>query len=490
MKILTFVQEHPHRPQSSLFEPTLRCYHERIEGRDLRHPRRLPRSPSLFRRSTTRWQVYAKKARFGTSESATRADASEKSRPARTRALRPRSSDDLEGKIQRVKSGTLDPREAGCLDAERIPITQHVEDYVRGLEAKGCVPEHVDGVQKRLAWFLEETKITRLSQLRPSLVTTALKTLRDAARSDRTVSHYCAALKSFSRWAWKDRRTREDLLGGPGEAEDRDGEQAGRPVSRASRPTGHHDPDGEVPAWDDRRGSVLAVRAGDLHRLASIRIAVTHSRVVQPGRHPARSSPFPAATPRTADDAIQPLPSHVIPALRSWLATKPSMTPLFPPDRNSSLMIKADLKAAGIPADDFDFHGLRHCYVSQIVQTGASVKDAMELARHSDADLTFNRYAHTRLEELSRVVDKLPDLWEKCGKGDGLSVDHKSKSGKGNAIHQEPLTPDFPTHSLWEESGKPIFSHTLPTSGVSKGPDGTVGKNPRNAPRSVPTSPV
>ena len=65
---------------------------------------------------------------------------------------------DLEGKIQRVKAGTLDPREAGCLDAERIPITQHMEEYVRGLEAKGCVPEHVDGVQKRLAWFLEESQ--------------------------------------------------------------------------------------------------------------------------------------------------------------------------------------------------------------------------------------------------------------------------------------------------------------------------------------------
>ena len=118
---------------------------------------------------------------------------------------------DLEGKIQRVKAGVLDPREAGCLDAERIPITQHVEEYVQELDAKGCVEGHVDGVRKRLTWFLEETKITRLSQLRPSLVDTALKTLRDAGKSDRTVSHYCAALKSFSRWAKKDRRTREDL---------------------------------------------------------------------------------------------------------------------------------------------------------------------------------------------------------------------------------------------------------------------------------------
>src|SRR5271157_1928386 len=145
---------------------------------------------------------------------------------------------DLESKTHRVKAGVLDPREAGCLDAERIPITQHVEKYVQGLDAKGCVEGHVDGVRKRLTWFLEETKITRLSQLRPSLATTALKTLRHAGRSDRT-------------------------------------------------------------------------------------------NVALPGRDT-----------KNSDDAIQPLPAHVIPALRSWLATKPSLTPLFPPDRTSALMIR------------------------------------------------------------------------------------------------------------------------------------------------------
>ena len=91
-------------------------------------------------------------------------------------------------------------------------------------------------------------------------------------------------------------------------------------------------------------------------------------------------------------------------------------------------MIRADLKAAGIPSDAYDLHSPRHCFVSQIVQCGGSVKDSMELARHHDADLTFDRHAHTRLEDLSKVVDRLPDLW---------------------------------------------VSHTLPTSAVSEGPNGT-----------------
>src|SRR5271157_318569 len=73
---------------------------------------------------------------------------------------------DLESKTQRIKAGVLDPREADALDAERIPISQHVADYIQNLEAKGYVPEHVVNVRIRLQWFLEETKITRLSQLR------------------------------------------------------------------------------------------------------------------------------------------------------------------------------------------------------------------------------------------------------------------------------------------------------------------------------------
>ncbi len=396
---------------------------------------------------------------------------------------------DLEGKVQRIKAGVLDPREAGCLDAERIPITQHIEDYVRGLEAKGCVPGHVDGVQKRLAWFLEETTITRLSQLRPSLVTTALKTLRDAARSDRTVNHYCAALKSFSRWAWKDRRTREDLLADlerpkivtENKRAALTPEQAARLVTTTRTGKFRRGMTGEDRSWLYALAIYTGLRRSELQSLTpeSFHLDATPPNVALPGRDT-----------KNSDDATQPLPSHVIPALRAWLESKPSMTPLFPPDRNSALMIRADLRACSIPSDKFDFHGLRHCYVSQIVQTGASVKDCMELARHSDADLTFNRYAHTRLKDLSRIVDKLPNLWEECGKGDGLSIEPKSKAGKGDATHQESLASDFPTHGLWEESGKPYFSHTLPTSGVSSGPNGTIEntvKHGPNASRVVPS---
>ena len=79
-------------------------------------------------------------------------------------------------------------------------------------------------------------------------------------------------------------------------------------------------------------------------------------------------------------------------------------------EHNTAPMIRADLKAAGIPSDAYDLHSPQHCFASQIVQCGGSVKDSMELARHHHADLTFGRHAHSRLEDLSKIVDRLPDL--------------------------------------------------------------------------------
>ncbi len=336
---------------------------------------------------------------------------------------------DLEGKIQRVKAGTLDPREAGCLDAERIPITQHVQDYVAGLVAKDRVADHVSCVKKRLEWFLEETKVTRLSQLQPCVADIALKALRDAGKADRTISHHVTTLKAFSRWLRKNKRTREDLLADldrPKVVTERKRlpltpEQAARLVTTTKGSKVRRGMTGEDRSWLYTLAIYTGLRRSELQSLTpeSFNLDASPPIVSLPGRDT-----------KNSDDATQPLPCHVIPALRCWLAAKPSLTPLFPRDRNSALMIRADLEAAGIPADDYDFHGLRHCYVSQIVQSGASVKDCMELARHHDADLTFGRYAHTRLEDLSRVVNQLPDLW-----------------------------------------GRP--SHTLPTSAVSKGPNGS-----------------
>ena len=315
----------------------------------------------------------------------------------------------LEDKVSGIKLGTLDPRAADARDAERLPITEHVNAYVRNLEAKGRCPEHVQGVRKRLAWFLEETMIKRLSQLKPEVADLALATLRAAGRSDQTVKHYATTLKSFSQWLKKNRRTTTDLL------DDLDRPEIITAAERVALPpeltarlieTTRQRPrrrgmSGEDRSWLYALAAITGLRRGELQSLTPESFSLD-------GNPPVVS--LPGRATKNRKDAVQPLPSHVVPALRSWLASKPVERSLWPPSENTALMIRADLKAAGIAPEPYCFHSLRHTYITAIDRCGGSVKDSMELARHHDPELTFNRYAHTRLADLSKVVDRIPDL--------------------------------------------------------------------------------
>ena len=57
-----------------------------------------------------------------------------------------------------------------------------------------------------------------------------------------------------------------------------------------------------------------------------------------------------------------------------------------------------------------DFHALRTTYITLVVKSGASVKEAQELARHSDPKLTMNVYTKLGVHDLAGALDRLPSL--------------------------------------------------------------------------------
>ena len=78
-------------------------------------------------------------------------------------------------------------------------------------------------------------------------------------------------------------------------------------------------------------------------------------------------------------------------------------------------MLRVDLKAAGIPYRDeagryFDFHALRHHFITWLAQSGVHPKDAQALARHSTITLTMDRYSHTGIRDMNAALAKLPEL--------------------------------------------------------------------------------
>ena len=103
-----------------------------------------------------------------------------------------------------------------------------------------------------------------------------------------------------------------------------------------------------------------------------------------------------------------------------YLTDRPTGQPVWPGNwaDNAADMLRIDLDTAGVtyvvegPAGPLyaDFHSLRHSFISLLDKSGASLKVAMQLARHSDPKLTMARYGRAQLHDLGQAVDRLPSL--------------------------------------------------------------------------------
>ena len=79
-------------------------------------------------------------------------------------------------------------------------------------------------------------------------------------------------------------------------------------------------------------------------------------------------------------------------------------------------MLRSDLEAAGIEFETeegvFDFHALRHTFLTRLAKSGIPPKMAQMLARHSTITLTMDRYAHVTLHDQTTALESLPSLPE------------------------------------------------------------------------------
>src|SRR5262249_17816944 len=129
-----------------------------------------------------------------------------------------------------------------------------------------------------------------------------------------------------------------------------------------------------------------------------------------------------AANAKNGRAAVQPLPPDVAGLLRDYLRDKPAGRPVWPgtwyADGDAAEMLRIDLEAAGVPyaveGPDgplyADFHALRHSYIALLDRSGATLKEAMQLARHSDPKLTMAVYGRAQLHDLGEAVHRLPPL--------------------------------------------------------------------------------
>jgi integrase len=232
----------------------------------------------------------------------------------------------------------------------------------------------------------------------------------------RTSNHYLAAVKGFTRWLVKDRRAAYDPLAC---LSSQNADADLRVVRRALEPA-------------DFAALLEAARAGKTYRgLAGPDRAALYTLAAHTGF---RASELASLTPASFDFTapsvtveaafskhrrkdVQPLRPDVAAILREYVRGRPAQAPLWPGawTDDGALMLRHDLGRAGIPFLDgqgrsYDFHALRHQFISDLVAAGVHPKDAQVLARHSTITLTMNRYAHVRPANLHAALDKLPAL--------------------------------------------------------------------------------
>ena len=324
-------------------------------------------------------------------------------------------------------------------DANGKVIDGHLADFHASLHAKSTTEKHADLVQSRIVTILDLCNAKQPSQLVPSAVQAAIASLRDGEDnlSLQTCNHYLRAIKQFSRWLWRDGRLREDplahLVGFNVQLDRRHDrraltdEELARLIEAAEKGPLRLSMSGPERAVLYQLAVGTGFRANELRSLTSESFNLDADPPIVT---------IEAAYSKHRRRDEQPIRRDLADLLRPWLKGKPAEEPVFRlPDKVFKLM-QADLAAArdawlkDAKTDKerqererstflayrdgggrvADFHALRHTYISRLVASGANIKVAQELARHSTPTLTLGRYAHVQLLDRTRALDALPSL--------------------------------------------------------------------------------
>lgn len=311
----------------------------------------------------------------------------------------------------------------GLLDAKTVagkkPLAQHVDDFVASLRSAGLSPDYVDPVDARVRRLVELSGFQSISDISGATVQDALAKLKTngsagmkkADGSDktsrglgqRTLNHYLAAFKQFTRWMVTEGRTYKNSL-----AHLKAG-NANLDIRRERREVSE---DELVKLLDaTEKGSTLFGLTGEQRRKLYLVAVSTGLRAKEcssltPCHFDLNSDPptvrIDATDEKSRRGDVLPIPSDLVTMLRPWLATIEPDAKLWPGDwatkRRGSKMMIADLKQAGIAYRDddgqqADFHALRHTYLSRLGRSGASPKAMQRLARHTPSN---SRSAVTR----------------------------------------------------------------------------------------------
>ena len=325
----------------------------------------------------------------------------------------------LEREAAQRKTGLID-RHA---EHRKRPLSEHLEEWEQALIAKGTTPHHATVQRTRAGAVLDGCGFRFWPEISASKAQEFVADLRKDAKdkrgiSPRTANAYLQAVKQFGNWMVRDDRAPDSPLVNLS----RYNEKTDR--RRVRRALTEKECEGLLAAAEAGpvRYGVSGHDRATLYRIAlGTGLRANEIRQLTAGDFALDATP-PTVTVKACyskhrREDVQPILPSLAAILRDHFRDSGDAEAAFlmPEKTNVARMLRADLKAAGIPNRDrsghvVDFHALRHSYISLMARAGVAPKVLMDLARHSDINLTMGYYSHTVVSDRAEALTALPDL--------------------------------------------------------------------------------
>ena len=311
----------------------------------------------------------------------------------------------------------------GLIEGQRTeitkPLSQHISDYVKTLEAKGYSRDYVVRTKNRLKKIVSDCRLTYFRDITKSVVEIYSGKMKKDGYSKTSRAHYIDALKTFLNWAEQDQRIMRNPIAKM-EKPARDSEKKGiltpeqfvhliKTTSARNILIGRTT--GQERAVLYLLAGLTGLRRKELLNLTWDAISLSEDN---------NSVKVKASIAKNGKEAEQPVPPMLVSVLTLLKAqARPKngdrVFLSFSKWINTAELIRQDLKVAEIELTDRDgneicFHSLRNSYISFLANSQTPAKVVQKLARHSDPRLTFNTYARTFEEAEQKAMNFLPSF--------------------------------------------------------------------------------
>ena len=115
---------------------------------------------------------------------------------------------ELVRRSEREVAGIIDPFEGH----RKRPLCKHLQDFKTYLENKGSTRNYIQTTHQRATSIVESIGSKTIGDITPSRVLDVLAAMRKQGISISSSNHYLRAIKMFTRWLVRDRRTDSDRL--------------------------------------------------------------------------------------------------------------------------------------------------------------------------------------------------------------------------------------------------------------------------------------